>query len=143
MQPYAFIAGKPVGQRKAKKADGGGGNAAFSGQNGPKPPPALSTAVLGMKKGGKVRLPPPDPCPPAPPLRVLKLPLVPPTRLHCHSLRAAMHVHSDGPEAPLNSCTACTACCPHRTRPLYWRMLRGFLGAGRLAPPTCTPLHWH
>eukprot|EP00892_Ulva_mutabilis_P001524 jgi/Ulvmu1/11372/UM075_0034.1 len=52
-EPFGFIAGKPVGQRKAKKADGGQANAAFSGQNGPKPPPALSTAVLGMKKGGK------------------------------------------------------------------------------------------
>lgn len=52
-EPFGFIAGKPVGQRKAKKADGGGGNAAFSGQSGPKPPPALSTAVLGMKKGGR------------------------------------------------------------------------------------------
>lgn len=62
LQPFGFIAGKPVGQRKAKKADGGGGNAAFSGQSGPKPPPALSTAVLGMKKGGRVRLSPRNPC---------------------------------------------------------------------------------
>ena len=29
-------------------------NGLFSGQSGVKPPPALSTAVIGMKVGGKV-----------------------------------------------------------------------------------------
>ena len=54
LQPFQFVAGKPVFERKARKADGGGGGGSFSGLGGPKPPPALSTAVLGMAKGSKV-----------------------------------------------------------------------------------------
>jgi len=45
-----------VSERKAKKVDGGQAGGNFSGLGGPKPPPALSTAAYGMKKGGKVRL---------------------------------------------------------------------------------------
>jgi hypothetical protein len=33
-----------------------GANGLFSGQGGPAPPVVLSTAVVGMKAGGKVRL---------------------------------------------------------------------------------------
>jgi hypothetical protein len=54
MQPFQFIAGKPVSERRARKSDGGAAGGSFSGFGGPKPPPALSTSVLGMKKGGKV-----------------------------------------------------------------------------------------
>jgi len=50
-EPLTFTAGKKVsvGDKTAGETAGG----LFSGQSGPKPPPALSTAVLGMKKGGK------------------------------------------------------------------------------------------
>lgn len=56
VQPFTFTAGRPVSERKARKADGGQAGGSFSGMGGPKPPPALSTSVLGMKKGGKVRV---------------------------------------------------------------------------------------
>ena len=38
-----------------RKAEADGGNGLFSGSSGPKPPQALSKAVIGMKRGGKVR----------------------------------------------------------------------------------------
>lgn len=43
-----------MAERKARKADGGMAGGSFAGLSGPKPPPALSSSVLGMKKGGKV-----------------------------------------------------------------------------------------
>ena len=54
LQPYEFTAGEPVSGPQAKKSDAGSAGGLFVGGSGPKPPPALSTAVLGMKPGGKV-----------------------------------------------------------------------------------------
>lgn len=54
LQPFSFTAGKPVFERRARKAEGGMAGGNFIGAGGPKPPPALSTSVIGMKKGGKV-----------------------------------------------------------------------------------------
>jgi hypothetical protein len=48
------VAGKAI-NAAGKKSDGGTAGGLFVGGSGPKPPPALSTAVLGMKPGGKVR----------------------------------------------------------------------------------------
>jgi hypothetical protein len=54
-EPYEFVVGEAVDAQPVKKiSDSAGG--LFSGQGGPKPPPALSTACLGMKKGGKVSI---------------------------------------------------------------------------------------
>lgn len=52
-EPYQFIAGTRLDgpSPNATASDGGGG--LFSGQSGPKPPQALSYAVIGMKVGGK------------------------------------------------------------------------------------------
>jgi hypothetical protein len=55
VQPFKFTVGKPVSERKAKKTDGDSAGGSFSGLGGPRPPPALSLSVIGMKKGGKVR----------------------------------------------------------------------------------------
>ncbi len=53
LQPFEFTAAEQVrGQAAAQVSDSAGG--LFAGASGPKPPPALSTAVLGMKVGGKV-----------------------------------------------------------------------------------------
>eukprot|EP00879_Flechtneria_rotunda_P019437 GHRR01020416.1.p3 GENE.GHRR01020416.1~~GHRR01020416.1.p3 ORF type:complete len:102 (+),score=9.89 GHRR01020416.1:320-625(+) len=53
LQPYEFVAGEPVAGIPIRKAgDSAGG--LFAGTSGPKPPPALSTAVIGMKPGGRV-----------------------------------------------------------------------------------------
>ena len=52
MQPFEFTAAEKVQEQRAKVADSAGG--LFSGAGGPKPPPAISSAVLGMKPGGKV-----------------------------------------------------------------------------------------
>lgn len=52
-QPFEFIAGEPINVSFKKAGDTAGG--LFAGGSGPKPPPALSTAVIGMKPGGKVR----------------------------------------------------------------------------------------
>ena len=53
-EPFEFVAGAAVaGVSPVKIVDSAGG--LFSGQGGPTPPPALSTAVLGMRAGGKVR----------------------------------------------------------------------------------------
>lgn len=54
MQPYEFVVGEPVLGQTLKKADAEGGNGLFAGSPGPQPPQALSKAVLGMKRGGKV-----------------------------------------------------------------------------------------
>lgn len=51
-EPFVFVAGSSV-DAKQMRADGGSANGLFAGSSGPKPPPALSTAVLGMKRGGK------------------------------------------------------------------------------------------
>ena len=51
-QPFEFVAGSRVSGmavRKISDAD----NGLFAGTGGPKPPPALSSAVLGMRVGGK------------------------------------------------------------------------------------------
>ena len=53
LQPIEFVAGGQVAGAAVKKiTDTAGG--LFTGTGGPKPPPALSSAVLGMKTGGKV-----------------------------------------------------------------------------------------
>ncbi len=55
-EPFVFVAGAPVdatSRAKAPVGDSAGG--LFSGASGPEPPPALSTAVIGMRSGGKVR----------------------------------------------------------------------------------------
>lgn len=54
-QPYEFVVGEPVLGMSVRKAEADAGNGLFTGQSGPKPPQALSNAVLGMRKGGKVR----------------------------------------------------------------------------------------
>ena len=46
-------AGQPVSAQAVKKMNETAGGL-FSGSSGPKPPTALSTAVLGMRRGGKV-----------------------------------------------------------------------------------------
>lgn len=51
-EPIQFVVGEPVKATKAVIGDSAGG--LFAGQGGPKPPPALSTAVRGMRVGGKV-----------------------------------------------------------------------------------------
>lgn len=53
LQPFEFVAGQSVSVSFKKAGDSAGG--LFAGSGGPKPPPALSTAVIGMKPGGKVR----------------------------------------------------------------------------------------
>jgi hypothetical protein len=53
-EPLEFVAGGTVSGGVARVADSSAGGL-FSGQGGPRPPPALSTAVIGMKVGGKVR----------------------------------------------------------------------------------------
>ena len=53
MQPFEFSVGEPVSSVGVKKINDSA-NGLFSGQSGVKPPPALSTAVIGMKTGGKV-----------------------------------------------------------------------------------------
>lgn len=54
MQPVEFTAGLDVGSGGVKQPAGEGAGGLFSGASGPKPPPALSQAVIGMKPGGKV-----------------------------------------------------------------------------------------
>jgi hypothetical protein len=54
LQPFEFIVGEPVGAVAGKRISEGA-NGLFSGQGGPEPPIVLSTAVVGMKDGGKVR----------------------------------------------------------------------------------------
>ena len=51
-EPLDFVAGEPINSAAIPVDDRGGGGL-FSGASGPKPPPALTTAVYGMKKGGK------------------------------------------------------------------------------------------
>ncbi len=53
LQPYEYGVCEPVTGVALKKISEGA-NGLFAGQGGPKPPQALSKAVLGMKKGGKV-----------------------------------------------------------------------------------------
>lgn len=55
VQPFDFVVGQPVSEVGVKKINDSA-NGLFSGQSGVKPPPALSTAVIGMKAGGKVRV---------------------------------------------------------------------------------------
>lgn len=52
-QPLEFTAGQQVNLYAKKASDSAGG--LFAGGSGPKPPPAISTAVIGMKPGGRVR----------------------------------------------------------------------------------------
>ena len=54
MQPVEFKAGQAVGSGGVKQAEGDSAGGLFAGASGPKPPPALSQAVIGMKSGGKV-----------------------------------------------------------------------------------------
>lgn len=53
VQPLEFVAGNQVNVFIKKANDTAGG--LFAGGSGPKPPPAISTAVIGMKPGGRVR----------------------------------------------------------------------------------------
>lgn len=54
-EPIEFIAGETLAALAAPKLDGDSpAGGLFSGASGPRPPPALSIAVLGMKAGGKV-----------------------------------------------------------------------------------------
>eukprot|EP00803_Ostreobium_quekettii_P002835 evm.model.scf_805.5 EVM.evm.TU.scf_805.5 scf_805:49282-53426(+) len=50
-EPFEFVAGGTVEARNVTAGTQAGG--LFVGGSGPKPPPALSTAVLGMREGGK------------------------------------------------------------------------------------------
>jgi peptidylprolyl isomerase len=51
-EPFQFIAGSELNNgTSSAMVEGGGG--LFSGQRGPKPPQALSYAVIGMARGGK------------------------------------------------------------------------------------------
>ncbi|KAG1670197.1 hypothetical protein FOA52_014973 [Chlamydomonas sp. UWO 241] len=51
-EPFEFVVGEKVDSIAAKQmSDSSGG--LFSGQGGPKPPPALSRAAIGMRRGGK------------------------------------------------------------------------------------------
>lgn len=53
-EPFEFVVGESVSGRKARSAGTeSSGNQLYSGGSGPTPPPALSTAVVGMRKGGK------------------------------------------------------------------------------------------
>ncbi len=54
LQPVEFTAGLDVGSGGVKQPAGEGAGGLFSGASGPKPPAALSQAVLGMRPGGKV-----------------------------------------------------------------------------------------
>ncbi len=54
LQPVEFTAGLDAGSGGVKQPVGEGAGGLFSGASGPKPPPALSQAVIGMKAGGKV-----------------------------------------------------------------------------------------
>ena len=54
MQPVEFTAGQAVGSGGIKAPEGDSAGGLFSGASGPKPPAALSQAVIGMKAGGKV-----------------------------------------------------------------------------------------
>ncbi|KAK9824004.1 hypothetical protein WJX72_006919 [[Myrmecia] bisecta] len=51
-EPFQFTAGKPVSGQGAKKINDSA-NGLFAGSGGPKPPPGLGLAVVGMKVGGK------------------------------------------------------------------------------------------
>eukprot|EP00884_Botryococcus_braunii_P009076 jgi/Botrbrau1/1816/Bobra.146_1s0014.1 len=51
-EPFEFTAGQPIGKVGVKKISDSA-NGLFSGFGGPQPPPILSTAVLGMRQGGK------------------------------------------------------------------------------------------
>lgn len=51
-EPLDFVAGESIVVTTPRLDDRGGGGL-YSGASGPKPPPALSTAVFGMKKGGR------------------------------------------------------------------------------------------
>ena len=50
-EPFSFSAASKLDAPRAITTDAGGG--LFTGQSGPKPPQALSYAVVGMKAGGK------------------------------------------------------------------------------------------
>lgn len=52
-EPFTFKVGGPVTAAAAKAAGVEGGGGLFTGASGPTPPAALSTAVLGMRVGGK------------------------------------------------------------------------------------------
>ena len=51
-EPYEFTVGGKVDGSQVKKINDSAGGL-FSGQGGPKPPPCLSRAVVGMRRGGK------------------------------------------------------------------------------------------
>jgi hypothetical protein len=54
LQPFEFVVGEQISAVGVKKISDSA-NGLFSGSGGPQPPPVLSTAVIGMKAGGKVR----------------------------------------------------------------------------------------
>lgn len=51
-EPYEFVVGGKVDGSQVKKINDSAGGL-FSGQGGPKPPPCLSRAVIGMRRGGR------------------------------------------------------------------------------------------
>ena len=53
MQPLEFQAGDNVATLGVARRVGESAGGLFSGQSGPRPPPALSTSVVGMRVGGK------------------------------------------------------------------------------------------
>lgn len=54
-EPLEFVAGEAVSGSLVKAVGESGGGGLFSGTPGPKPPQAVSRAVVGMKPGGRVR----------------------------------------------------------------------------------------
>jgi peptidylprolyl isomerase len=53
-EPFSLNAGFPLPtQAERMAASGSGGGGLFAGGTGPQPPPALATAVLGMRPGGR------------------------------------------------------------------------------------------
>jgi peptidylprolyl isomerase len=50
-EPFEFVAGQKVAAKKVTMGDTAGG--LFEGGSGPKPPPALADAVVGMRVGGR------------------------------------------------------------------------------------------
>lgn len=52
-EPLEFVVGEYVSGSVMKPVGDSGGGGLFSGSSGPKPPQAISKAVIGMKPGGK------------------------------------------------------------------------------------------
>lgn len=55
-QPLEFVAGNSLFASDTKEDVGERAGGLYAGASGPKPPPVLGSAVVGMRKGGKVPL---------------------------------------------------------------------------------------